>query len=44
MHDKLGVRASVKAGISILSAYIAMKIEKNDMLNFKEVKKVDKKF
>ncbi|MFX0142896.1 MAG: heparan-alpha-glucosaminide N-acetyltransferase domain-containing protein [Candidatus Hodarchaeota archaeon] len=27
MHDKLGIRASVKAGINILSGLIAMKIE-----------------
>ncbi len=40
MHDKLGIRASVKAGVSILSAFIAMKIEKKDMLNVKEVEKV----
>ena len=31
-HDKLGFRVSVKAGISILSAYIAMKIEKKAVL------------
>jgi len=31
MHDKLGIRASVKAGISILSGFIAMKIEKKKM-------------
>ncbi len=43
MHDKLGIRASVKAGISILSAYIALKIEKKDMENFKEFIKVGKK-
>jgi hypothetical protein len=30
MHDKLGIRASVKAGISILSGLIAMKIEKKN--------------
>lgn len=30
-HDKLGNRASVKANISILSAFIAMKIEKKVM-------------
>jgi hypothetical protein len=41
-HDKLGWRASVKAGISILSAFIAMKIEKQDMQNFREIAKVDK--
>jgi hypothetical protein len=28
LHDKVGIRASVKAGISILSGFIAMKIEK----------------
>jgi hypothetical protein len=39
-HDKLGIRASVKAGISLLSAFIAMKIEKKDMLNVKEIEKV----
>ncbi|GAH38239.1 unnamed protein product, partial [marine sediment metagenome] len=33
MHNKLGIRASVKVGISILSAFIAMKIEKKDMLS-----------
>ncbi|MBY8986632.1 MAG: DUF1624 domain-containing protein [Candidatus Lokiarchaeota archaeon] len=43
MHDKLGIRASVKAGISILSVYIAMKIEKKDMLNFKKSKMLDKR-
>ncbi|MHA2036940.1 MAG: heparan-alpha-glucosaminide N-acetyltransferase domain-containing protein [Promethearchaeota archaeon] len=43
MHDKLGIRASVKAGISILSAYLAMKIEKKDMEDFKEFIKVGKK-
>ncbi|MBA7669688.1 hypothetical protein ES703_77821 [subsurface metagenome] len=43
MHNKLGIRASVKAGISILSAFIAMKIEKKDMLIFKEFEKVGKK-
>ncbi|MFW9973419.1 MAG: heparan-alpha-glucosaminide N-acetyltransferase domain-containing protein [Candidatus Odinarchaeota archaeon] len=39
MHDKLGIRASLKAGISILSAYLAMKIEKKDMviLKFKKI-------
>ncbi|MFW9879113.1 MAG: heparan-alpha-glucosaminide N-acetyltransferase domain-containing protein [Candidatus Thorarchaeota archaeon] len=42
MHNKLGKRASVKAGISILSALIAMKIEKKDMQSFKEIEKVDK--
>ncbi|UCC20717.1 MAG: DUF1624 domain-containing protein [Promethearchaeota archaeon] len=31
MHDKLGIRASVKAGISILSGFIALKIEKKNM-------------
>jgi hypothetical protein len=36
MHDKLGQRASVKAGISILSAFIAMKIEKKSIQDFKE--------
>ena len=40
MHDKLGIRASVKAGISILSVYIAMKIEKKDMSYIKEIGKV----
>jgi hypothetical protein len=30
MHDKLGIRASVKAGISILSGLIALKIEKKN--------------
>ncbi|MFW9820477.1 MAG: heparan-alpha-glucosaminide N-acetyltransferase domain-containing protein [Candidatus Thorarchaeota archaeon] len=30
IHDKLGIRASVKAGISILSGLIAMKIEKKN--------------
>jgi hypothetical protein len=39
-HDKLGIRASVKAGISILSAFITMKIEKKTMLKQKEVEKV----
>ena len=43
MHEKLGIKASVKAGISILSAVIAMKIEKKSKLIFKEVKKEDKK-
>jgi len=43
MHDKLGIRASVKAGISILSGFIAMKIEKKKMLNIKEVEKGDRK-
>ncbi len=43
MHNKLGIRASVKAGISILSAFIAMKIEKKDTRSFKEFEKVDKK-
>ncbi len=33
MHDKLGIRASVKAGISILSGFIAMKIEKKFIRN-----------
>jgi len=41
MHDKLGNRASIKANISILSAFIAMKIEKKVMLKHKEVEKVD---
>jgi hypothetical protein len=40
MHDKLGIRASVKAGISILSVDIAMKIEGKDMSNIKEIEKV----
>jgi hypothetical protein len=31
MHDKLGIRASVKAGISILSGFIAIKIEKKNV-------------
>ena len=39
MHDKLGNRASVKANISILSAFIAMKIEGKSMQEFKEVEK-----
>lgn len=39
-HDKLGIRASVKAGISILSAFIVMKIEKKDIQKFKEVEKI----
>jgi len=39
MHDKLGIRASVKAGISILSGFIAMKIEKKYMQNVKEGEK-----
>ncbi|MFX1323430.1 MAG: heparan-alpha-glucosaminide N-acetyltransferase domain-containing protein [Promethearchaeota archaeon] len=43
MHDKLGIRASVKAGISILSGFIAMKLEKNQIQNFKEVEKITKK-
>ncbi|MDX1797535.1 MAG: heparan-alpha-glucosaminide N-acetyltransferase domain-containing protein [Candidatus Lokiarchaeia archaeon] len=30
IHDKLGIRASVKAGISILSGLIALKIEKKN--------------
>ncbi len=41
MHDKLGIRASVKAGISILSAYIAMKIEGKDMSSIKEIEEVN---
>ena len=40
MHDKLGIRASVKAGISLLSASIALKIEKRSMLNFKVDKNI----
>ncbi len=43
MHDKLGIRASVKAGISILSGFIAMKIEKKDMLSFKKFENLGKK-
>ena len=39
-HDKLGIRASVKAGISILSAFIVMKIEKKDIQKFKEIEKI----
>ena len=42
MHKKFGPRASVKAIISIVSASIAMKIEKKNLQNYKEVKKVDK--
>jgi hypothetical protein len=37
MHNKLGIRASVKAGISILSGFIAMKIEKKSLLKVGEV-------
>jgi hypothetical protein len=40
MHDKLGIRASVKAGISILSGFIAMKIEKRDLRSLKEFEEV----
>lgn len=43
MHDKLGNRASVKANISILSAFIAMKIEGKSIQEFKEVEKANKK-
>lgn len=40
MHDKLGIRASLKAGISILSGFLALKIEKKKLLSIAEVKNV----
>ena len=43
-HNKLGIRVSVKAGISILSGVIALKIEKKEMLKYKEIEKVDEEF
>ncbi|MFX1525426.1 MAG: heparan-alpha-glucosaminide N-acetyltransferase domain-containing protein [Promethearchaeota archaeon] len=41
MHDKLGIRASVKAGISILAGAIALKIEKKGMLKLQQIEEVE---
>lgn len=43
MHDKLGIRASLKAGISILSGFIAMKLEKKQIQDSKDIEKILKK-
>jgi hypothetical protein len=40
MHNKLGIKASLKAGISILSGFLALKIEKKNTLSIKEVKAI----
>ena len=42
LHDKLGIRASVKAGISILSGVLALKIEKKHLKSVKEIEEVVK--
>ncbi len=42
MHERLGLKASLKAWISILSSFIAMKIEKKSMASLKEVEKEKK--
>lgn len=43
MHDKLGISASVKAGINILSSIIALKIEKKDLKKTQQLEKVVEK-
>jgi hypothetical protein len=38
LYNKAGPRASLKSGISIVSALIVMKLEKRDISQFREVK------
>lgn len=42
-HNKLGIKVSVKAGISILSGYLALKIEQRGLEKVKEVESIKKK-